>query len=1081
MIQLATERAGRCYQLAWRYLVKHDEGEMVHGSVLSAGRRINHAWIDLPSGFTYEPVSETYADTDGFYKTYSAEVHQRYTPTQAAILAAKTNTFGPWDISQEMSPQTAPSEQELTYVIEKWRRAKARNSTLAGNDLSILEKKGYDVDEAKEALDEYKSIERGDYDDAEEFSEARSEAWDAFVDALDSIEPPDNEFSQEMSPQTDKDIERIRQDFCLKFGAFNPRHHACIRQIESLNETCLRCKQLWMQSHRMPQTLSPLLEPLAAEARKYETFDAFQDAFLREIKHGMYYHVTSDPNFQIRPEAGPRDMSSMAMGGMEPGKLMLTSHLELWAEEYAGTRKYVAVIDMSLVPKEAYWQVNRGFGNEFYVNDPSKARVVKVIPIKQALKESEEYQDILESTIRGSDDLKRFYEQVRGDPGSPYQQEGEEIARQLGNGVIYNGPQMNKGKLYAHLFTDVAVTGTTFACHNLEDCKQRLIKKREEFGAEPPSLSPKVIKRYPTEPITVEVGTAKVSGQFTQVEGEIEPSIVVTVHKPIGAVQSGSQEDIDLQKAVDELEQTLRNRIQEVYQNEVPQRGEPVKDTSPTVLTMGDYNENWKPLGWNIIFIGPTSTWRQEWGEWEAIRDIVQNALDEAETYKWGFDDQGLWISDKGKGVGVADFLLGPPKLKSDYARGKFGEGMKIAGLALVREGYPVHIMTVGRELWIIFLEQDVNGKAKSLAALWRPGGTTEGTTWHIIGYDGKAYSDRFSVNLPKAAIKAQVPAPITEPVQRYNQLIEYDFPEGSRIYARDIYLKSIRSRFSYNLWGFPLAPDRHAPAREADMYTDMGRLWAGIKKVELLEHFFKMMRDPPDIDSQESHQISMGSYGMGTNPVTESNYSQLLKKNQQYWKEAWANCFGENAVMRTNERWDALVKHLGYYSVGLYYAITDTLSEIIKTDDQLMQESQDRLRDVTVISDRDLSPAQRVHLELARAIAREIQGSEQLRGIHAAIIPPASDRVRTAGMYGRDTVEIFISAEQLSVARSAVDTTIHELAHHTAGQSVSNPMEAEDGAEAHTRELTRLAGEVVQLTGRGRFDSIVKEPDFSW
>ncbi len=115
---------------------------------------------------------------------------------------------------------------------------------------------------------------------------------------------------------------------------------------------------------------------------------------------------------------------------------------------------------------------------------------------------------------------------------------------------------------------------------------------------------------------------------------------------------------------------------------------------------MEDYRENWQPQGFRLIVIGPTSTWRQEWGEWEAIRDIVQNALDEAEAYRWGYDDEGLWISDRGRGVAVADFLLGPPKMKPDYARGKFGEGMKIASLALVRKGYHVHIETVGRELW---------------------------------------------------------------------------------------------------------------------------------------------------------------------------------------------------------------------------------------------------------------------------------------------------------------------------------------------------------------------------------------------
>jgi len=90
----------------------------------------------------------------------------------------------------------------------------------------------------------------------------------------------------------------------------------------------------------------------------------------------------------------------------------------------------------------------------------------------------------------------------------------------------------------------------------------------------------------------------------------------------------------------------------------------------PKVLTMDEYEAEWKPRGWQIIIIGPTSTWRQDWGEWEAIRDIVQNALDECEYYTHGYDEEGLYIRDVGKGIAVADFLLGPPKLKPDYAPG---------------------------------------------------------------------------------------------------------------------------------------------------------------------------------------------------------------------------------------------------------------------------------------------------------------------------------------------------------------------------------------------------------------------------
>ncbi len=109
----------------------------------------------------------------------------------------------------------------------------------------------------------------------------------------------------------------------------------------------------------------------------------------------------------------------------------------------------------------------------------------------------------------------------------------------------------------------------------------------------------------------------------------------------------------------------------------------------------------------------------------------------------------------------MANFLLGPPKLKPDYARGKFGEGMKIAALALIRKGYSVHIETGNKEIWIIFLEQEAEGKVQTLAALWRPVSLPcTGTKFHIIGYTGDAFADRFAVNLSRKQILADGPSP---------------------------------------------------------------------------------------------------------------------------------------------------------------------------------------------------------------------------------------------------------------------------------------------------------------------------------
>jgi hypothetical protein len=169
----------------------------------------------------------------------------------------------------------------------------------------------------------------------------------------------------------------------------------------------------WLETHQYNINRLPLiLKGLAAEAKKAPSFEDFAKDFSIQIKHGLYWHWTNDPNFQIDPTKGPRDMSSMADGGEDKGKLMITSDLHGWSlygPNQKG-RQYAAIIDMSNVPRNAYWQVKRGFGNEFYVNDPSNAKVAKVVPRVQAFKIDREQQAYLP---QNDEELLNFYNAAR--------------------------------------------------------------------------------------------------------------------------------------------------------------------------------------------------------------------------------------------------------------------------------------------------------------------------------------------------------------------------------------------------------------------------------------------------------------------------------------------------------------------------------------------------------------------------------------------------------------------------------------------------------------------------------------------
>lgn len=150
------------------------------------------------------------------------------------------------------------------------------------------------------------------------------------------------------------------------------------------------------------------LPGLAAEARKSPSFQDFENDFIVQGKQGVYYHVTGQKNFTIDPEKGPTDASTLSEGATEKGALMVTSDLENWLTQMPG-RHYVAKIDMSAVPADAYKQVNRGFGNEFFVTDPSLAKVETVMTRGQARIDSEAQAALLAKRIEGPEDLQAFY------------------------------------------------------------------------------------------------------------------------------------------------------------------------------------------------------------------------------------------------------------------------------------------------------------------------------------------------------------------------------------------------------------------------------------------------------------------------------------------------------------------------------------------------------------------------------------------------------------------------------------------------------------------------------------------------
>lgn len=169
-------------------------------------------------------------------------------------------------------------------------------------------------------------------------------------------------------------------------------------------------KGAWAKEYK---GIPPILKPLAKEAYKYKSADEYTQAFLRDINHGIWFHVTDNPNFKVSKSISPKDYSSMAGGSDGIKGLMVTGDLDAEAVNMKG-RDYVAVLDLSEVPSKYIKQVSRGFGNEMFLPEEvlDKVKVSRVVKKKSAIAYANRYQRALESEIRSGEDLKKIYNQV---------------------------------------------------------------------------------------------------------------------------------------------------------------------------------------------------------------------------------------------------------------------------------------------------------------------------------------------------------------------------------------------------------------------------------------------------------------------------------------------------------------------------------------------------------------------------------------------------------------------------------------------------------------------------------------------
>lgn len=109
----------------------------------------------------------------------------------------------------------------------------------------------------------------------------------------------------------------------------------------------------------------------------------------------------------------------------------------------------------------------------------------------------------------------------------------------------------------------------------------------------------------------------------------------------------------------------------------------------------------------------------ESWGTWEALRELVSNAMDADDNYKLErVDDNNILISTTTVPKISELRVIGcSGSRKDDKKIGKFGEGFKLAALSLTRNGDVLKLITPKYEVSFV-LEMDDFGETRTLQML---------------------------------------------------------------------------------------------------------------------------------------------------------------------------------------------------------------------------------------------------------------------------------------------------------------------------------------------------------------------------
>ena len=388
----------------------------------------------------------------------------------------------------------------------------------------------------------------------------------------------------------------------------------------------------------------------------------------------------------------------------------------------------------------------------------------------------------------------------------------------------------------------------------------------------------------------------------------------------------------------------------------------------------------------------------------DAIREVLQNAIDTKTDVSITQNGEGWEVRDSGVGVKLSDFLLGRSSKQGDVeAIGQFGEGLKIACLVLARNSRVIVVEALGKKYKFSF-QYDKEWESQLLTIDIETSTLASGTLVTIeCSTEEMEAARRLFLRFTPQEVRESLPA-------RKGEVLAC----GGNIYVNGLLVTKIDSLFGYNLQDKELVNrDRSAVGYEA-VKEGIATVLSHIGDKDLIQTIVSTAVD----DESRSRQYA-------------AEFSVRFIPRQLKWRQAVKDLYGTDKICLAsgNSRVDVRALERHYVVLNLPWSLLHSMGRLFPNAREVVRDKR------RIIPLNQLSAAERMFYQEAKDSADEI-AKEAFLTIYPLRVFVDNDNPEETGYFDAGIAGICyrtIGSQDLS---SAIRTILHEYAHGTSGET---------------------------------------------